>query len=136
MVLKYNSKIEALDSCVFLRYLEKDIPEQEELARDMFLSGKDFYVSEAVICEVVYVMTKDKYPRKDIVEYFSILLHNPMFIYDRSFFDPIFKEYVSHPSLSFEDLVIAKRAEEANCVPLWTFDKKLASQSSAAKLLG
>lgn len=135
MVLNLSSKIEAVDSCVILRALEGDIPEQAKKAVDLFLCGKDLYVSEAVICEVVYVLKKDGYERKDIVGKLTTLLHNPMFIYDREFFEPIFKDYVVHPSLSFEDLVIAKYAEGKNCIPLWTFDKKFANQSKVAKLL-
>lgn len=129
------SKIEAVDSCVFLRFLERDIPVQEKSARDLFLSGCDLYVSESVISEVIYVMRKDHYSRKSIIENFSLLLNNPMFIYDRKFFEPIFEDYVKYPSLSFEDLVIAKRAEEHGCKTLWTFDRKFANQSEVAKLL-
>lgn len=129
------SKIEAVDSCVLLRYLERDNAKQEQLARNLFLSGVDLYVSEVVICEVVYVMEKDHYSRESIAENFSLLLSSPMFIYDKKFFDPIFKDYVKHPSLSFEDLVIAKYAEKKKCIPLWTFDKKFANQSKVAKLL-
>lgn len=135
MESRYDSKIEAVDSCVILRYLEGDVPEQTEKARDLFLSGRNLYVSQAVISEVVYVMTKYYYSRKDIAEYFLLLLNNPMFVYDRKFFESVFEDYVKHPSLSFEDLVITKRAEERGCIPLWTFDRKLANQSEAAKLL-
>ena len=136
MDTKYNFKIEAVDSCVILRVLEGDIPEQKEKALELFLSGRNFYVDETAVTEIVYVMGKDGYGREEVAEKIKILLNNPMFIYDRRFFEPIFEDYVTHPSLSFEDLVIAERAEEKGCQPLWTFDKKLARQAKVAKLLG
>ena len=135
MAFTPSLKIEAIDSCLILRILLNDIPEQSEAAIKLLLSGTDFYVSEAVISEVVYVMGKNKYKRDSIVERLTTLLHNAMFIYDKKFFDPLFDEYVNHPSLSFEDLIIAKRAEERGCVPVWTFDRKFAKQAKVAKLL-
>ena len=121
---------------MILRVLEGDIPEQKKKALELFLSGRDFYVDETAVTEIVYVMGKDGYEREEITEKIKILLNNPMFIYDRRFFEPVFEDYVTHPSLSFEDLVIAKRAEEKGRQPLWTFDKKLARQAKVAKLLG
>lgn len=133
--MKYDSRIEVIDSCIILRVLEGDLPGQREKAYELFLSGRDLYVDGAVISEVVYVMKKNGYERGETVDKIKTLLANPMFVYDRKFFDPIFKEYVKRPSLSFEDLAIAKRAEERECVPLWTFDRKLANQSEVAELL-
>ena len=129
-------KIEAIDSCLILRILRNDIPEQSKMATKLLLSGRDFYVSEAVIYEVIYVMRKHKCGRASTIDRLTTLLHNSMFVYDRKFFDPLFTDYVNHPSLSFEDLVIAKRAEEKGAVPVWTFDRKFAKQSKVAKLLG
>ena len=128
-------RIEAIDSCLILRMLRNDLPEQSKKATELLLSGKDFYVSEAVISEVIYVMKKNNCKRSSTIDRLTTLLHNAMFVYDKKFFDPLFVEYVNHPSLSFEDLVIAKRAEEKNSVPLWTFDKKFAKQMEVARLL-
>ena len=135
MVLKLWSNLEAVDSCVLLRVIENDIPEQRQMALDLFLRGADFYVSEAAIGEVVYVMKKHEYTRQETVERLTDLINNSMFVYGKKFFEPIFEEYVKRPSLSFEDLVIAKRAEERGCVPVWTFDKKFARQAEVAKLV-
>lgn len=130
------SKIEAVDTCVLLRVLEGDIQEQAERALELLLSGRDFYITETVISEVVYVMTKEGYDRKEIAEKMKVLFDNPMFVYDRKFFEPVFKDYLKNPSLSFEDLIIAKRAEERECIPVWTFDRKFAKQMKVARLVG
>lgn len=47
MVFGLPTKVSALDSCVILRVLENDAPEQTKKAVDLFLNGGDFYVSEA-----------------------------------------------------------------------------------------
>lgn len=43
--------------------------------------------------------------------------------------------FVSHPKLSFVDCYLAVIAETSGETPLWTLDKKLATQSKAAKNL-
>ena len=62
-------------------------------------------------------------------------LSNPSIHYYKDFFDPIFQDYISHPSLSFDDLVLAARVEENGYTPLYTFDQKFARQSKVAKLV-
>lgn len=113
----------------------KDNLEQMEQVRALLLSNRNFYVDDVVIMECVYVLTKEGYPRSEIADYLQTFLLNPMVTYAKSFFDPIFKSYVSHPSLSFEDLLIAAHAEQKSFLPLYTFDKKLASQTETAELI-
>lgn len=130
-----DGRIHAIDSCIILRFLLQDIPEQAQKAKNLILNGHDFYVDGVAIMEAVHVMTRDKWPRHNIAEYILGLLRNPAFIWDRDFFEPIFAEYLTHPSLSFDDLVLAKRIRQKGYTPLWTFDRKLANQSETAKLL-
>ena len=56
-------------------------------------------------------------------------------LYNKKLFEPIFKDYLARPSLSFDDLVLAARATETGCTPLYTFDKKFARQSKVAELV-
>lgn len=85
--------------------------------------------------EAVYVLTKEKYTRKDIVDSLRLLLDSDIFIYNKKFFTPVFERYLSHPFLSFNDCVIEAKVNEKYALPLWTFDHKFAQQSSTAKLL-
>ena len=129
------SKEASIDSCVVLRLLKGDNLEQWRLVRSLLLNGQDFYVDEVVIMEVVYVLTRDKIPRSGIIERLLIFLKNPGINYDYRFFDPVFEEYVSHPSLSFDDCVLTARIAMKRKEPLWTLDRKLANQSSTARHL-
>lgn len=135
MELNSDTRINGVDSCVLLRYILWDLPEQGEMARELFLSGHDIYVDDVAIMEVVHVLTKHNKSRRVITDDILDLLRNSLFVWDRDFFEPVFKDYLAHPSLSFDDLVLAKRAETRGYACLWTFDKKFASQSEVARLL-
>ena len=102
---------------------------------DLLLSGRDFYVDDVVIMEVIYVLTKEKMRREKILDNLLTLLDNPMMIYDKRFFAGVFERYATHPSLSFDDCVLEARIAMRRKEPLWTFDRKFANQSEAAKLL-
>ena len=135
MGLSSDTKINGVDSCILLRYILWDLPEQGKLAEKLFLSGHDIYVDDVAIMEVVHVLTKHNKSRQVIADDILDLLRNALFVWDRDFFEPVFKEYLAHPSLSFDDLVLARRAKEKGYACLWTFDRKFANQSKMAKLL-
>ena len=135
MDLKFRKKYASLDSCIALRIILGDIPEQRKFALDLLLNGGSYYMDDTAIIEVTYVLRKGHISRVDIIENLKLFLANPMVHYNKSFFKDIFCDYLSHPSLSMEDLVLAKRATETGCTPLYTFDKKFARQSKAAELV-
>ena len=130
-----STRINGIDSCILLRYLLRDIPEQAKLARDLLLNGHDYYVDDVAIMEVVHVMTKDGRNRREITEAIVGLLRNQMFVWNAELFEPVFKTYLTHPSLSFDDIVLAERAKLSGYSCLWTFDRKFANQSKVARLL-
>lgn len=129
------SKCTAIDSCVLLRVIRQDIIPLREKAMRLLLSGADFYVDDVVILEMVYALTKMQMPRDQIAENILLLLESPMFVWDKKFFEPIFEKYVTRPSLSFDDLVLAARVVEKGYEPLWTFDRKFANQTEVAELV-
>ena len=135
MELSFKKKYASLDTCILLRILERDNEEQARRAIELLLSGQDFFIEDAVIMETVFVLTKAHWPRINIVESLNSLLDNPQIQYNKTFFAPIFETYSSHPSLSFNDCIIAASAERKSHTPLWTFDRKLAHQSPTARLL-
>ena len=96
---------------------------------------RDLYVDDVVIMEIVYVLVKDKMSRAKIVENIRLLLNNPVFIWDRMFFDPIFDNFLKHPSLSFDDCILDARIAMKRRAPLWTFDRKFANQSNVARIV-
>ena len=133
MALK--SKYASLDTSIILRLIVRDSFEQHRLARNLILNGQKYVVDDCAVMEAVYVLTKESYSRSDIVDSLRDLLSNSVFIYNATFFEPIFKRYATHPSLSFNDCVLEARAELADAAPLWTFDRKFAHQSPTARLL-
>lgn len=133
--MESSSKCSSIDSCVILRIIQGDIPKQARQAKWLLLGGQDFYVDDVAIMEVVHVLTREHRARAEIAEALLTFLNNPMIIYDKEFFAPIFAQYATHPSLSFDDCVLAARAEAKGYTPLYTFDHKLAHQSPIAKLV-
>ena len=131
----FKKKYVSLDSCVILRIMLRDNLEQTERAKALILGSQNFYVDDVAIIECVYVLEKKHYTRVEIAEFIQSFLLNPMIFHDNSIFDGIFEKYVFHPSLSFEDLVLASRNERHGYAPLWTFDQKFARQSKVAKLV-
>ena len=135
MELNSDTKINGVDSCVLLRYILWDIPEQGELAKRLFIGGHDIYVDDVAIMEVVHVLTKHHKSRRVIADDILDLLRNTFFVWDMEFFEPVFREYLEHPSLSFDDIVLAHRIKKSGYSCLWTFDRKFANQSEVVKLL-
>ena len=130
-----KKKYQSIDSCIILRMIRGDIPEQRQLARSLLLNGMDYYVDEVAIMGCVHVLTKYRCTRIKIVSDLQLFLSNSMIHYNKSFFDPVFDNYIKHPSLSFDDCVLDARIEQKGHEPLWTFDRKFARQSSSTHLL-
>ena len=134
MVSSFRKKYDYIDSCVILRANLWDVPEQTKRARELLLGGGFFYVDDVAVMESVHVLTREHFSHTEISDILQTFLGNPFIIYNDLFLDPVFETYKTHPSLSFDDCVLAAHAETAGST-LWTFDKKLAHQSSSAKLL-
>ena len=129
------SNYSAIDSNVLLRIILNDIPEQREKAVILLLSGRNFYVDDVAIMEAAYVLKKCGRSHAEIVEVLEVLLENQMLVYNKSFFDQVFKLYRSHPSLSLDDCCLNCRVMAKGCSELWTFDKKFANQAPIARKL-
>ncbi|MBR3252749.1 PIN domain-containing protein [Candidatus Saccharibacteria bacterium] len=130
-----KSKYTSLDTSFILRFVLLDNQPQLIRAKEMLINGGEYYVDGVAIMECVYVMTKNGFSRKEMIGDIRDFLLNPSIHYHKDFFDPIFQDYISHPSLSFDDLVLAARVEEKGYTPLYTFDQKFAHQSKVAKLV-
>ena len=133
-----TSRFESLDTNVILRLMLGDLPEQRRAATNLLLStGREFYISDLAISEAVHVMETPPYShtRKQVADYFQILFMHPYIHYSRSLFEKVFTLYLSHPSLSFNDCYLSFEAEKRDHEPLWTFDRKLASQTKNSRLL-
>lgn len=127
----------SLDANVVLRLILNDIPKQYVAAKRLIEnSQKQFAVSDTALIEVVFAL--DRYynltrpqVRELILGFMSLKQINS----NRIMFDNALDLYESAPSLSLEDCAIATYAKLNKALPLYTFDKKLASHSPDAKLL-
>ena len=127
----------SLDTNILLRAILNDVPRQsarvEELLSD---SSHTFLLDDIAVSESVYVLESFyRQPREEIVDELNVFLASSNISCSRSLFAQIFPLYLKHPKLSFNDIYLSVKSEQSSAEPLWTFDKKLATQLPSPKLL-
>ena len=128
---------QAIDTNILLRLAIGDVPEQKKRARELVLSGPTFHISTLAVTEAVFTMERNssyEFSRERIASILETLLSSPCFSYDKALLDEVFPLYVNHPKLSFNDCVLSFETAKFGHEPIWTFDKKFATQSPVAKL--
>lgn len=129
----------SLDANVLLRLILRDVPAQHAAAVALLAqsAGKQFAVADIAIIEIVFVLTRQPYEftRIQVREAVEGLLSLAELNCNRPLFYEAMKLFVVRPALSFEDCCLATYAMLNNAEPLYTFDKKLSSQSPHAKRL-
>jgi predicted nucleic-acid-binding protein len=127
----------SLDTNVLLRLLLNDVPGQHKAALNLFNSASgQFAVADTTIIEIVFVLCRAyNFTRPHAVEAIEGLMKLKELNCNRALFEHALVLFVKHPSLSFEDCCLATYAQLDDAEPLWTFDKKLASQASSASLV-
>jgi predicted nucleic-acid-binding protein len=125
----------SLDANVMLRLTLKDVPDQFDLAKRLVeRPGARFHVSGLALVEYVFALEHHyRLTRRQVSEVVRGLLSIPNIWTDCRFIDSVVDLWSSHPALSFADCYLAEEAKDAGLVPLWTFDRKLANQHSAAR---
>lgn len=131
--------MDSLDTNIALRYILNDIPEQKQMVINFLSSGnKVHYLSSQAISEIFFVLertynvTREK--AIDLVTFF-LARYDYNIEYNYILTRKAIPIYLTHPKLSWTDCALAAEAEIKHHEPLWTFDKKLASQLPQAKLL-
>ena len=131
---------DSIDTNIVLRIILNDIPEQRELATKFLRESEAVhFLSNQAILECIYVLeVADGLPREEVVNLLSFFLtrYDGIIVYDRKLVELAFPYYLKHPKLSWADCALAAEAEANHHEPLFTFDKKLASQLPQAKLVG
>lgn len=126
----------SLDTNCLLRWVLKDIPEQTAAVVSLLNSGLDFFVADAAITEVTFVLEKVyELPREAVASNIRTIINAPNITCNRTFFQAILPIYIKNPAISFVDCQLAFQAEILSKKPLYTFDKKLAAHLDQAKLL-
>lgn len=130
---------DSIDTNIVLRCILGDVPEQRHLAAALLKTpNTTHYLSNQAILECIYVMEiAEDTPREEVVNLLNFFLvrYSDSIEYDQKMLALAFPLYLSHPKLSWADCALAAEAELTHHEPLFTFDQKLASQLSQAKLL-
>jgi predicted nucleic acid-binding protein len=127
----------SVDANVMLRLILHDIPAGYESAKRLFSDLQTTVsISDAAIIEYVFALQHHyQMDRSRIAETLEFILSLPTVQPTHDIALAALKHYVSHPKLSYTDCYLAEHAQATEATPLWTFDKKLATQHEAAQLL-
>lgn len=130
---------DSIDTNIVLRCILGDVPEQRLLAVDLLKSSNSLhYLSSQALLECVYVLEMvEEMTRQEVVDCLNFFLARfcDRIVYNRDLTAIAFPLYLAHPKLSWADCALAAEAELSHHEPLYTFDRKLASQLPQAKLL-
>lgn len=126
----------SLDTNVLLRWLLADVPAQAARVDDLLASGDRFTVDDAALIETVFVLERVVLlSRATVKEVIEVVLSTASIDLDRPLWTAIIGVYTKHPKLSVADVYLALRAQKSGTTPLYTFDRKLASQLTDIELL-
>jgi predicted nucleic-acid-binding protein len=127
----------SLDANALLRLLLNDIPSQSVAVTKLLSHAQNRYaIADLAIVEVEYALrTHYGFNREQIEDTLGALLSHPSIHTNTRLIQQVFTLYTTHPKLSFTDCCLAAYAEMNDATPLWTFDRKLAKQSSGAAQL-
>ena len=128
----------SLDTSVIVRILVGDKPESCKKIMKLLEQRMTFVVEDLALSETVYVLeTVYRFPRAEIVDLLNFFLtrYADKIEYNRRLTALVFPFYLEHPKLSYNDCCLAYGAEINGAEPLYTLDKKLATQHPSAKVL-
>ncbi|MBQ3347927.1 type II toxin-antitoxin system VapC family toxin [Candidatus Saccharibacteria bacterium] len=130
---------DSIDTNIILRCILGDVPEQRHLAARLLRTpNTTHYLSSQALLECIYVMEiVEEIPREEIVDLLNFFLtrYSDVLEYNQKITALAFPLYLARPKLSWADCALTAEAEFAHHEPLFTFDKKLATQLPQAKLL-
>lgn len=127
----------SLDTNALLRLLLNDVPEQHEATKKLLREANgQLAIADIAVIELVFVLERHYgFSRQQVAEAVTGLMLLREINCNRILFEKALPTYVSHPALSFEDCCLSTYAMLNQAEPLWTFDKKLATQAGSAKLI-
>lgn len=127
----------SLDTNALLRLLLNDIADQHQAVKKLLTTTSgQLAVADIAIVELVFVLERYYgFSRHQTNEAVTGLMQLRKINCNRVLFERALAAYLSHPALSFEDCCLSSYAYLNEAEPLWTFDKKLATQAISAKLI-
>lgn len=128
----------SLDTSIIVRILTRDNDRAYKKCLKLLNQKLNLVISDLALIETVYVLEslygKSRMEITDLLTFF-LARYDGIIKYNRPLTRAVFPFYLEHPKLSFNDCCLAAIAELDGAEPLFTLDKKLASQHPSAKLL-
>lgn len=114
-----------------------DIPEQRRAVRALIASNNgQLVVADVAASEAVFALGRYyDMTRPQIATAMHGLMHIKTISCNRPLITAALDDFVAHPSLSFEDCLLAAEARLSEAAPLYTFDKKMAHQLKGVQLV-
>ncbi len=125
----------SLDTSLLVRLFVFDLPKlSARTERLLSTPDAEFSVSDLAVYEMSFVLTAVyKFSRAQLADAVLTLMSIHNINCNRRMFGNAVETFTKHPKLSFADCCLAEYAALTEAVPLWTFDKKLATQSGVAR---
>ena len=118
-----------IDTNVLVRYLIKDDENQWRAAVAVIESGEKCFLTNIVLCEVVWVLRGKpyKFSKVEILEVLETMLHSPTFEFENrtTVYQAITR--AKNGRADFADYLIGAIATNSGCREIVTFDRKLQS---------
>ncbi|MDP8208882.1 MAG: type II toxin-antitoxin system VapC family toxin [Candidatus Electryonea clarkiae] len=122
----------ALDTNVLLRFLVKDEEKQSQMARNLIerVSEKNefIFISEIVLCEMVWVLSSSRgynLKRVEIVDLLKMIFNTKQFAFSDADRIKNALELFNNNKGDFADFLIKEQAIAAGCKYVATFDRTL-----------
>lgn len=120
-----------IDTNVLLDWLLDRYKRRTKLIDKLFSSSKELQIPDIIIVELTFALEKVyEFPRDIVVENVNKVMDESVFNCNRTLFRRALADYVTYSALSFVDCCLIHYGEPQHATPVWTFDKKLVSQSN------
>jgi len=116
-----------LDTNILIRYLTKDDEVQWQQAATMIEAGETCFISDIVLCEIVWVLEGKsyRYSKQEILETLELILQSPTFEFeDRSVIYQALQQ-TKQGKADFSDYLIGAISASKGCRTTISFDRKL-----------
>ena len=120
-----------VDTNILLDWLLDRDDDRTKSIDKLFADTKELHIPDIILVELAFALEKFyELPRNLVSDNLHKVIDEPVFNCNRTLFQRALTEYATHPSWSFIDCCLVNYAELQNALPVWTFDKKLISQSN------
>ncbi len=119
-----------LDTNILLDWLLNRDEARTAQIDNLITHAQELHIPDVVVVELAFALEKFyELPRPLVVDNLSKVIDEAAFNCNRTLFRRAISEYASRPAWSFLDSCLLNYAELQNALPVYTFDKKLISQS-------